>query len=198
MYKYMMIIAITVGFTIIFNVNHDYTYLFWLNLLMFINFRLTFVNDHSSKWHMYVKTLPVSNKKIVTSQYLSFLFTIVLSVATFTLVNVIYGLSNTFDLMRILNDAGILFTMNMFLQAIACMILYSCDDKKSYSLFTIVNAVLLVCFIFRGSEFALRSFMFTNPGMICMLISILFYIVSLCLSITLNNKYASRIVETNG
>ena len=197
MYKYIMIIAISVGFTMIFNIHHDYTYLFWMNLLMFINFRLSFVNNHSMKWDMYVKTLPVNSKKIVISQYISFMFHILLSVITFALVNVFYGLSSELDFIRILNDTLILFTMNIFLQSIACFILYSCDDKKSYILYTFVNAVLIVFFIFRGSEFTLCHFIYTTSGFICMLASLIIYAVSLFISISLYSKYSRRMIEMN-
>lgn len=197
MYKYLFVVIITAYFAIIFNQNHDYTYLFWLPLLMFIDFRINVINERKTKWNVIVKTLPVSNKEIIISQYASFLFNIVLSVIVFTFVNICYQLSSELNMMLLLNDALILLTMDIFLQSIACLILNSTIDKHSYIIFTIVNAILLVSFIFRGSEFALSNFMFTTFGFICMFVSLIFYIASLFISIKLYNKYARHIIEAN-
>ena len=197
LYKYTIIVVVTIGFSILFTTTHNYSYLFWLNLLMFINFRLNFLNDHNTNWNVYLKTLPVSSKQIITSRYISFLIDIVLSVFTFTVINVGYSFFNQIDYMMIINDSIILFSFDIVLQSIACIILYSCNDKQSYTIYVILNAILLVCFIFHGKELKLGQFIYSKIGTFCIFISVIIYIASLFISIRFNNKFSRRIIETN-
>ena len=195
--RYLYIVMFSIGFAMIFNEHHNYMYLFLLNLLMLLDIRMTFFNNNKVKWNMYVKTLPVSSKDIVISQYLTFLLNILLSVFTFALVSMFYGLSGEINWMSILNDAMILLAMNLFLQSITCLIFYANNDKQSTIYFAIVNAIFLVEFILHGDRLALNGFIFTTPGLICSLASLIFYTISMFVSVKLYDNHSRSIIEAD-